>query len=42
MQYLQLNENASKVLWIRFWKVIDRGIMGKHGNEMKRKIFDAG
>jgi hypothetical protein len=24
-----------------FWKVIGGGILGKQGNEMKRRIFDA-
>ncbi len=25
-----------------FWKVVDRGILGKQGDEMKRRIFDVG
>jgi len=25
-----------------FWKVIGKGILRKQGNEMKKRIFDAG
>jgi hypothetical protein len=41
MQSLQLNENASGTCGSNFWKVISKGILGKQGDEMKRRIFDA-
>jgi hypothetical protein len=38
MQSLQPNENALGDLW----KEINKGILGRQGDEMKRRIFEAG
>jgi hypothetical protein len=42
MQSLQFNENALNLCGLDFWKEIDKGILGKQGDEMKRRIFDEG
>jgi hypothetical protein len=40
MKSLQLNENVSGALWIIFMKGDSQRILGKQGDEMKKRIFD--